>query len=128
MKKLTTLACLLCVNASLMAQSMKVTGKVSDKMGPVAGATVKVKGTDAAVVTDIDGNYTINAGKNALLEVTYLGDKTKTVKVTGTSLDVMLESDIQNIDEIVVTAIGIKQEKKKLGYTTQQVSGKDLAA
>ena len=128
MRKLSMLACLLCVNASLFAQSMKITGKVSDKMGPVAGATVRVKGSDAAVVTDIDGNYTILAGKNAVLEFTYLGDKTKTMKVTHPTMDVVLESDVQDIDEVVVTAIGIKQEKKKLGYTTQQVSGKELAA
>lgn len=128
MKKVMTLACFLCLNASLFAQSMKVTGKVSDNMGPVAGATVKVKGSNAATVTDVDGNYVINADKNAVLEFTYLGDKTKTVKVTTASLDVVLDADVQDIDEVVVTAIGIKQEKKKLGYTTQQVTGKDLAA
>ena len=128
MKKLSVLVCSLCVSTSLFAQSMKVTGKVSDKMGPVAGATVRVKGTDVAVVTNIDGNYTIQAGKNATLEITYLGDKTKMMKVSNANMDVMLESDVQDIDEVVVTAIGIKQEKKKLGYTTQQVSGKELAA
>ena len=122
------LACFLCLNASLFAQSMKVTGKVSDNMGPVAGATVKVKGSNTATVTDVDGNYVINVGKNAVLEFTYLGDKTKTVKVTTASLNVVLDADVQDIDEVVVTAIGIKQEKKKLGYTTQQVTGKDLAA
>lgn len=122
------LACFLCLNASLFAQSMKVTGKVSDNMGPVAGATVKVKGSNVATVTDVDGNYVINADKNAVLEFTYLGDKTKTVKVTTASLNVVLDAAVQDIDEVVVTAIGIKQEKKKLGYTTQQVTGKDLAA
>ena len=128
MKKVMTLACFLCLNASLFAQTMKVTGKVSDNMGPVAGATVKVKGSNTATVTDVDGNYVINVGKNAVLEFTYLGDKTKTVKVTTASLNVVLDADVQDIDEVVVTAIGIKQEKKKLGYTTQQVTGKDLAA
>ena len=128
MRKISTLACLLFVNASLFAQSMKVTGKVSDKMGPVAGATVKVKGTNIATVTDMDGNYVINADKNAILEFSYLSDKTKTVKVTSGEMDVILDSDTQKIDEVVVTAIGIKQEKKKLGYSTQQVSGNDLVA
>ena len=109
------LACFLCLNASLFAQSMKVTGKVSDNMGPVAGATVKVKGSNVATVTDVDGNYVINADKKAVLEFTYLGDKTKTVKVTTASLNVVLDADVQDIDEVVVTAIGIKQEKKKLG-------------
>lgn len=128
MKKVAMLAGMLCVSASIMAQTIKVTGNVSDKMGPVAGATVTVKGTNETAVTDIDGNYTINASKNAELLVKYLGDQDKTVKVTGSRVDVSLEQETQDINEVVVTAIGIKQEKKKLGYTTQQVSGKDLAA
>lgn len=128
MKKLSVLAFLLCVNATLFAQSMRVTGKVTDKMGPVIGATVRVLGTDIAAVTDVDGNYSIDASKNAVLEITYVGDKTKTVKVVKNNMNVSLDADVQDIDEVVVTAIGIKQEKKKLGYTTQQVSGKDLTA
>lgn len=129
MKKLVTLACMLSLHAAIYAQSVKVTGRVTDSMGAVAGATVKVKGTTVATVTDMDGNYTINANKGAELEFSYMGDKTKTLKVgNGANYNVVLQSDIQDIDEVVVTAIGIKQEKKKLGYTTQQVSGSDLAA
>ena len=123
MKRITTLAMMIGISVSVVAQSLKVTGKVSDDMGPVAGATVKVKGTNIATVTDLDGNYSINADKNAILEITYVGDKAKTIKVTGTKHDVRLENELQAIDEVVVTAIGIKQEKKKLGYTTQQVTG-----
>lgn len=128
MKRITTLAMMIGISVSVVAQSLKVTGKVSDDMGPVAGATVKVKGTNIATVTDLDGNYSINADKNAILEITYVGDKAKTIKVTGTKHDVRLENELQAIDEVVVTAIGIKQEKKKLGYTTQQVTGEQLAS
>ena len=128
MKRITTLAMMIGISVSMVAQSLKVTGKVSDDMGPVAGATVKVKGTNIATVTDLDGNYSINADKNAILEITYVGDKAKTIKVTGTKHDVRLENELQAIDEVVVTAIGIKQEKKKLGYTTQQVTGEQLAS
>lgn len=129
-KKTTALALLLCVNATLFAQSVKIKGRVTDNMGPVAGATVKLKGQyNVATVTDLDGNYTIQADKGAILEFSFMGDKPKIIKVDGrTTIDVILDADVQDIEEVVVTALGIKQEKKKLGYTAQQVSGADLAA
>lgn len=126
MKKIFLLSCMLLLSINLLAQSWKVTGQVTDKMGPIAGATVRVKGTKRAVVTDLEGYYTIQANKNDKLEFSYLGDITKTVQVTSSPLDVFLKTETQDIDEVVVTAIGIRQEKKKLGYTTQQVTSKEL--
>ena len=128
MKKIFLLSCMLLLSINLLAQSLKVTGQVTDKMGPIAGATVRVKGTKRAVVTDLEGHYTIQANKNDKLEFLYLGDITKTVQVTSSPLDVFLKTETQDIDEVVVTAIGIRQEKKKLGYTTQQVTSKELTA
>ena len=128
MKKIFLLSCMLLLSINLLAQSLKVTGQVTDKMGPIAGATVRVKGTKRAVVTDLEGHYTIQANKNDKLEFSYLGDITKTVQVTSSPLDVVLKTETQDIDEVVVTAIGIRQEKKKLGYTTQQVTSKELTA
>ena len=128
MKKIFLLSCMLLLSINLLAQSLKVTGQVTDKMGPIAGATVRVKGTKRAVVTDLEGYYTIQANKNDKLEFSYLGDITKTVQVTSSPLDVFLKTETQDIDEVVVTAIGIRQEKKKLGYTTQQVTSKELTA
>lgn len=128
MKKIYTFAAMLCVSTSMYAQSMKISGVVTDEMGPVIGATVLVKGTTTGVVTDADGHYTINANKNDVLVFSYVGDNPIEKTVKGTVINVNLSSDVQNINEVVVTAIGIKQEKKKLGYTTQQVDGTEIAA
>ncbi len=128
MKKIFTFAGLLCVSVSMYAQSVKISGVVSDDMGPAAGATVKVKGAKTGTITDLDGRYTINADKGDILVFSYVGAKTVEKKVEGNVLDVLLAADVRDIDEVVVTAIGIKQEKKKLGYTTQQVDGAEIAA
>lgn len=113
MKKIYTFAAMLCASASMYAQSMKISGVVTDEMGPVIGATVLVKGTTTGVVTDADGHYTINANKNDVLVFSYVGDNPIEKTVKGTVINVNLSSDVQNINEVVVTAIGIKQEKKE---------------
>ena len=128
MKKLFTFASVLCVSVSMYAQSIKISGVVSDEMGPAVGATVMVKGTKTGTVTDLDGRYTINAEKGDVLVFSYVGTKTVEKDVTGNVIDVSLKAEVQNINEVVVTAMGIKQEKKKIGYTTQQVEGADIAA
>lgn len=128
MKKVSTFACMLCLSMSMFAQSMKVTGVVSDKTGPIAGASVRVKGSKVGTITDVNGRYMLNVSKNAVLEFSYIGDTSVEKTVTGPTLDVQLQDNVKQINEVVVTAIGIKQEKKKLGYTTQQVSGAELAA
>lgn len=127
-KKILLLFFLVCSNILLFAQSFKVTGSVSDKMGPIIGANIKLKGSNVGTTTDSNGRYEINAERNSILEFSYLGNRPKAIKVTGTQLNVELEQEARNIDEVVVTAIGIKQEKKRLGYTTQQVSGDELTA
>ena len=64
-------------------QTKKITGNISDTMGPIIGATVKVKGTKNAVVTDMDGNYTLNVAAGQTVEVSYVGYITKSFKVGG---------------------------------------------
>lgn len=128
MKKIFTFAGMLCVSVSMYAQSIKISGVVTDEMGPVMGASVMVKGTKTGTVTDVNGRYTISADKDAVLVFSYVGTNPVEKTVKGTVVDAYLSSDVQSINEVVVTAIGIKQEKKKLGYTTQQVEGADIAA
>ncbi len=64
-------------------QAKKITGNVTDEMGPIIGATVKVKGTKNAVVTDMDGNYTLNVAAGQTVEVSYVGYIAKSFKVGG---------------------------------------------
>ena len=113
---------------TLMAQNSTVKGTVKDAFGdPVVGATVKVKGIGTGVITDLDGNYTISCPANATLEVSYVGSKTQTVNVGGrTNLDVTLQDESQAIDEVVVTALGIKRQARSLGYSTTKVGGEDF--
>lgn len=108
----------------VVSQQRNLTGVVKDKSGEtIPGANILVKGTTNGVVTDIDGNFTISVpGNNAILVVSFIGYKTQEFPVgKNTSLDVILSSTVEQLDEVVVTALGIKREKKALGYAMQEI-------
>ena len=111
------------------AQERAVSGVVSDNAGlPLPGVSVLVKGTQSGTQTDFDGKFSIKASPSQVLVISFVGMKTQEVKASSTSLKVKLESDAQQLSEVVVTAFGIKREKKSLGYATQEVKGEDLRA
>ena len=120
----------LCLLSSInvWAQNIKVTGIVTDNEGALIGATVTIKGNaTTGTVTDIDGRYEINVPSNGTLVYSYMGYNDQEKEVNGQSvINVKMNDEIQAIDEVVVTAIGIKQQKKKIGYTTQQVNTEAL--
>lgn len=88
-------------------QTKKVSGVVSDAMGPIIGASVKVKGTSTGVATDFDGNFTLNVQPGATLIVSYIGYVTKEIKVGNqTTLSITLEEDKKLLDEVVVVGYG----------------------
>ena len=104
-------------------------GHVTDENGePLIGATVNVKGTEERTVTDIDGNYTLRtSASHPTVIVSYLGYRNKELKALGSSsLDIIMQPDQQSIDEVVVTALGIKREKKMLGYSVQDIKADAL--
>ncbi|MDR1382125.1 MAG: SusC/RagA family TonB-linked outer membrane protein [Tannerella sp.] len=112
------------------AQTLKVTGVVisADDSEPVMGATVVVKErTSIGTVTDIDGNFTLDVpGDGVTLKVSYVGMAPKEVRAdTQKRMTILLSSNLQ-LDEIVVTAMGIKRSEKALGYAASQVSGEEL--
>ena len=114
----------------VLAQSLTVTGKVvsSDDGYGLPGVTIQVKGTSAGTVTDMDGNYKLAADNNGTLVFSFVGYKTKEVAIKGkTKIDVTLELDSQTLDDVVVTALGIKRQKRELGYATEEIGG-DLIA
>lgn len=116
-------------NAIVAAQSEAAKGTVLDATGePVIGATVMVKGDQTkATVTDIDGNFTLNGvKKGTVLRITSLGYTAQEVAWNGGALNVTLNDDSKQIDEVVVTALGIKRERKALGYAIQDVKGDAL--
>ena len=88
-------------------QSKKITGTVSDAMGPVIGASVVIKGTSNGVATDFDGNFSLNASQGQTLVVSYIGYLTKEVKVDGRGrYEITLEEDKKVLDEVVVVGYG----------------------
>ena len=108
-------------------QAKKITGTVVDSEGPIIGATVMEKGTSNGAVTDLDGNFTINAKPGATLVISYIGYKTKEVKVGNqASISVTLDTENTNLNEVVVVGYGV-QKKKLLTGATVQVDGDDIA-
>jgi len=106
------------------ANEKQVGGRVLDENGePVIGATVTVKGTSTATVTDIDGNFSLKVPNGSTLVVSYLGYASKEIAATGTGLTVNLSQDTEMLKEVVVTALGIKKEAKSLSYNVQQLGG-----
>ena len=99
-------------------QTKKITGIISDNQGPVIGATVKVKGTNTAAVTDLDGRFSLNVAQGATLEVSYVGYLTKSFKVGNASTyNITLEEDNNNIDEVVVVGYGTMKKSDISGAT-----------
>ena len=92
----------------------------------VKGQVLRVKGEKEATVTDIDGNFTINAANGAELEVSYLGYVTKSVAANGDFVGVKMSQNTQALNEVVVTALGIKKEAKALSYNVQQLNSDDI--
>ena len=116
-------------DVKITQQSETATGTVVDAMGPVIGASVVVKGTTNGTITDFDGNFSIpGVKKGTILEISFVGYTTKEVTWNGAALNVTLEEDTQQLEEVVVTALGIKREKKALGYAMQEVKGDALLA
>lgn len=109
----------------LVAQT--VSGKVSSEEDgmPLPGVTIMEKGTNNGVTTDFDGLYNINLqSENPVLEYSYLGFISQEIAVSGrANINVALETNTQALDEVVVTALGIKREDKSLGYSVENVAG-----
>ncbi len=120
---------LLLLTISVFAQTQNVSGTVTDQSGdPVIAATVRVTGTDVGTVTDLDGNFSLQAPQNAQsLTISYVGMQPKVVPITGDNLTIALLSEDNQLEGVVVTAMGISREKESLGYATQSVGGNDVS-
>jgi TonB-linked SusC/RagA family outer membrane protein len=122
-------ACLLFAGIGLgQAQSRSISGKVlyAGSDSPVIGASVVVKGTSVGVITGEDGSFTINApASSAILQISYIGTHTVEVEAVD-NLIVHLYDDTEELDRVVVTAMGISREKRALGYAVQEIKSDDL--
>jgi TonB-linked SusC/RagA family outer membrane protein len=117
---------------TLMAQTIVITGTVTSAVageGPIPGVTVQVKGTTIGTITDVNGKYTLTVPQNATtLVFSYIGMKKQEIEIAGhTLINSVMESDVLGLNEVVVTALGIKRESKALGYSVQSVSVDQIA-
>ena len=117
----------LCTAITVSAQVRQVTGSVKDESGAAVGfATVKIKGQTAASVADEKGNFKINAAATATLEISATGFALIEVKAKSTSLNVVLSRKVDDLENVVVTAQGIRKKSKEIGYSYSRVSNEDL--
>lgn len=111
--------------AMTQTQGRKVQGKVVDQTGePLIGVSIQVKGTQQGAVTDMDGNFSLDAAPGATLVVSYIGYQTQTLKASST-MNITMQDDSQSLDELVVIGYGTMKKKLVTGATTQ-VKGDDI--
>src|SRR5690554_3071912 len=130
MKKLYSM-CLITLFLSLTTiqafAQKSVTGTVSDAMGPLPGVSVLIKGTDRGLQTDENGRFTLQASPNEVIQFSMVGYATQERTIGNESVfNITMTQDNQALDEVVVTALGIRRERKSLGYALQEVQGEDL--
>ena len=111
------------------AKQVKVAGTIyDDANAPVSGATIIEKGTNNGTYTGSDGKFELTVSSNGILEISSVGFATQELSVgSRTVFNVTLKEDFEQLDNVVVTALGIKREEKALGYAVQKVKGDDLA-
>ncbi|WP_159018849.1 SusC/RagA family TonB-linked outer membrane protein [Algibacter sp. L3A6] len=130
-QKTKTILCMLFLFVATMSTTQAqniINGTVLDEARmPLPGASVILKGTNNGTSTDFDGKFSINVTKDyATLEVSYVGYITKEVSISSQSFTIILQPDVKALDEVVVTALGIKREQKALGYSVQEISGETI--
>lgn len=110
------------------AQDKAVTGTVTDQDGlPLPGVNIVVEGTTNGTQTDFDGNFTINAATGQTLLITYIGQKNVRQRVgAGNTVNVQMSEDAQALEEVVVTALGVKKEARAIGYAVQTVGAETI--
>ncbi len=112
----------------VFGQSQTVTGTISDadKKLPLAGVTIKVDGTSVVSQTSERGTYTIKASNGQTLVISSVGFETRRIKVTGSKLDISLQTEVSELEEVVVS-MDMKRKPRELGYSVQKVTGKEIA-
>ncbi len=127
---LLTLCCILGIHSGLLAQARQLKGTVKDPSGiGIASASITLKGTGQTMISDKEGGFTISLPSGTvILEVSSMGYVTKTVSISPdqTSINIVLDVSGKDLSEVVVTALGIKRDKKTLSYSSQQVDGAEL--
>lgn len=111
-----------------LAQDRTIHGEITDENGdPIPGVNILVKGTTHGASSGFDGTFELKVSNNDVLIISFIGYKTEEITVADAkNFDIQLEQDAENIEEVVVTALGLKREKKALGYSVQEVKSEDM--
>ena len=123
-----TLASLILSTGAIWAQNVKVSGTVSDVNGePLIGAYVLLQGTSTGTSTDIDGKYVLDVPANGTLVFQLMGMQEQAIPVNNRSvINVTMQEDAVMLEDVVVTALGIKKERKSLGYAVSDIKADEL--
>lgn len=114
---------------NVQQQTSTCTGVVKDRTGEtVIGASVVVKGTTNGTITGLDGDFSLSGVKvGDVIQISFVGYQTLEVTFKGQPINVTLQDDTQKLEEVVVTALGIKRQSRSLGYSTTQVDGEEFS-
>ncbi len=127
MRKIMLLVFVALASLTVYAQEKTISGIVSDEMGPLPGVNIQIKGTTIGTETDFDGKYSIKANTGDVLKFSFVGMISQQ-KIVGKSniINVVLKTDSATLDEVVVTAYGIRRNRRSLGYSTRRQQRKQL--
>jgi TonB-linked SusC/RagA family outer membrane protein len=116
------------IEIALSEADITVSGKVVDQNGePIPGVAISVAGTSTGTISNIDGDFSLTAPEDGELVVSYIGFATQRIQVNSRSIiNITMSEDIAGLDEVVVTALGIKREAKSLGYATSSVESEEM--
>ena len=130
MKRMLLFFCAMCIFSATIAQTRQITGKVTGTDNQVVvSATIKIKASNAATITGADGTFSLKAPNGSfVLQVSSVGFASKEVAVSASQaiVNVSLMEQSTDLNEVVVTALGIKREKKSLTYASQQLAGEEI--
>jgi outer membrane receptor protein involved in Fe transport len=126
-RRVLFLLVILMCGAALQAQTI-ARGKVTDSASrmPIGGATVMATGSGQAVSTNAAGEFSLTVNSNDQLMISFVGYETTTVDADGAFLNIALAATAVQLSDVVVTALGVRKESKKIGYAVQEVKGSDL--
>jgi TonB-linked SusC/RagA family outer membrane protein len=126
-KSLFFISMICLIQTALLAQTLPIKGRVTNaETKSIEGVQIVNLTTKAKALSDADGNFSIIANEGDILSLNLVGYLTQSIKATNSFLNIELASSGKQLDEVVVTALGIKKEKKKLGYATQELKGDNL--
>src|SRR4051812_35262736 len=127
-KTLVLLSALMLIGLMAVSQNIRVAGRVTNERGePVPYATISQTGTSNATTADSSGAFSISVPQGASLAVTAAGYQGQTLRVTGTTLNFTLQTGQAQMQEVVVTALGIRRNRNQVPYAAQQIGGDEVS-